>query len=242
MTNFKDIFRARRTTALAVAAVGTCLLLAVAAHATVRELTDGGEFNAPACSDGSCQVMTRSTAYQVKNGTKTNPFRVPRTGSVVALSLYLPKVSNNRPTFVYRYFADAFGGAPTAQVSILRSAPRRGVRHRYKLVAQSERINVKPYLGQSASFALAKPVPVRRGDIVAITTDTWLPAFRVSPQDSSSAWRASRPKGKCDAGDNAVNYKAPRMHKKIGQIKQYACEYVGSRVLYRATVVDTPKS
>lgn len=239
MTNFLRPFRGRKLLLL-TAALTSALVLAAVAHATVRELSDGGELTAPVCEDGTCQVLTRSTAYQVKNGAKKNPFRAPKTGSVVAFTLFLPKVTNQRPGFVYRYFADAFGGAPTAQISVLRPAPRRGVPNRYKLVASSERINVKPYLGSASSFALNKPVPVRRGDVIAITTDTWLPSFRVTTQDAGSSWRASRPKGKCEAGDNAVNYKTARMHKKLNQIKQYACEYVGSRILYKVTVVDKP--
>lgn len=215
------------------------LAAAVVSDATVREISDDAEFSAPTCQDSNCQVITRTTAYQLQSGAKKNPFRVPKSGQLVAYTLYLPKVTNQRPSYVYRYFANAFNGAPTARIAVLRPAPRRGTRYRYTLVAQSERINVKEYLGGSPSFALPKPIPVRRGDVIGITTDSWLPSFRVT-DDQTSTWRASRPKGKCVAGENSVNFKAPRMHRTLKQVKVYACGYKGSRLLYKATVVDKP--
>lgn len=229
---------ARRVLA-ASAVLVLSLAIAVASNATVREISDGAEFNAPTCQDSNCQVITRTTAYQLETAGKKNPYRVPKSGQLVAYTLYLPKVTNNRPSYVYRYFANAFNGAPTARISVLRPAPRRGTRYRYSLVAQSDRINVKDYLGSTPSFALPKPIPVRRGDVIGITTDSWLPSFRVT-DDQASSWRASRPKGKCVAGENSVNFKAPRMHRTLKQVKVYACGYKGSRLLYKATVVDAP--
>lgn len=235
MTNFIQTL-GRHRYLLVAAATTTLLAFAVVAHASVREVGDTANFTAPACAGDDCQVLTRTTAYQQQLGTRKNPNRVPSPGKVVALTLYLPTVAK-KP---YTYYADTFGGAPTVSVAILRSKPRRGVPNRYALVGQSERINLKKYLtGGAASFALAKPVAVKRGDVIAVTTDTWMPAFSVTGQASTSVWRASRPRGKCKTLQDLVT---PRMHKKIDQIKQYACGYAGARLLYHATVVDNPKT
>ncbi|MGH2959365.1 MAG: hypothetical protein ACRDKE_07150, partial [Solirubrobacterales bacterium] len=195
-------------------------------------------FSAPTCQDDACQVWTRSTVFQLKVGNKSNVSRVPRDGQVVAYTLYLPPVVSK----FYTYFSTTYGGAPTTRVSILRRTPRKGVtKYRYTLVAQSDKINVKRYLGGAPTFALPKPLAVKKGDVIALTTDSWVPAFVVRPEDSTSTWRSSRPKGKCSrVGTDITNLTTPRMHSVLNQIKQYNCGYVGGRLLYHATVIDTP--
>lgn len=235
MTNFLRPFRGRKLLLL-TAALTSAFVLAAVAHAAVREVGDTANFTVPACDGNECQVLTRTTAYQLQLGTRKNPNRVPAPGKVVAFSVYLPTVGKKQ----YTFFTDTYSGAPTASISVLRPKPKRGVAYRYALVNQSERINLRKYLtGNMASFALAKALPVKRGDVIAITTDTWMPSFTVVGQSATSSWRASRPKGKCTAKEDLST---PRMHKKIDQIKQYGCGYTGARILYHATVVDDPKT
>lgn len=233
MNTFHKKFRARRGFVVAVAAAAT-LVLATTAFAAVREIGDPAGFTAPPCQDKTCQVLTRSTAYQQQVGTKKNASRVARPGSIVAYTVFLPKVAQK----YYSGYTETYGGSPTMRLSVLRSAPRKGVAYRYSLVAQSKRLNVKHYLGGTPTFALPAPITVKRGDIVAITTDTWLPAFTVTGQDANSIWRASRPKDHCSS---LIDFATERMHEKVGEIRRYTCGYKGARVLYRATVVDTPK-
>lgn len=223
---------------LVLGALVLSFALASVAYATVREVGATSTFTAPDCADKSCQVLTRVTAFQLKVGNRKNVSRVPRDGQVVAFTMHLPSVISK----YYTYFANTYDGAPTARISILRHAPRKGVtKYRYKLVGQSEKVNLKNYLGSTPSFALEKPVAVRRGDMIAITTDSWIPSFVVRPEDSASTWRASRPAGKCTSkGTDLSNLTTPRMHEKLNQIKQYNCGFVGGRLLYHATVVDTP--
>lgn len=223
---------------LVLGALVLSLSLASVAYATVREVGATSSFTAPSCSDDSCQVWTRSTVFQLKVGNRQNVSKVPRAGSVVAFTLHLPSVIKK----YYDYFATTYGGAPAARISILRRSPRKGVtKYRYALVAQSERVKVKDFLGSTPSFALAKPLPVRRGDVIALTTDTWIPSFVVRAEDTTSTWRSSRPKDKCKrVGNDLSNLTTPRMHEQLNQIKQYNCAYVGGRLLYHATVVDTP--
>lgn len=220
------------------AVLALTLAFAAAAYGTVREVGSTSLFTAPTCENDSCQVLTRTTAFQLKVGNRANVSRVPRDGSVVAYTLYLPPVVSK----FYTYFSTTFGGAPTARVSVLRRAPRKGVtKYRYSLVAQSDKLNVKSYLGGTPTFALAKPLPVKRGDVVALTTDSWIPNFVVRTEDATSTWRASRPKDKCArVGTDITNLTTPRMHETIDQIKQYNCGYTGARLLYHTTIVDTP--
>jgi hypothetical protein len=230
MKNFKHISGARRLM-LILAALATSLGVVAVANATVRELGDSTNFTAPACIDKTCQVVTKVSAYQQQVGAKKNPYRVSAPGKLVAISLFLPEVGKKQ----YSFYADTYEGAPTARVSVLRPKVRRGVPYRYALVSQSDRINLKKYLNSEPTFALGTSLDVRRGDIIAVTTDTWLPAFTLAGQDAASVWRASRPKKTCS------DLATARMHEKVDQIKAYSCGYKGARLLYKATIVDTPK-
>ncbi|MGK2877260.1 MAG: hypothetical protein ACSLFF_01580 [Solirubrobacterales bacterium] len=237
MKNFYRAAGLRRSLVVSVVAALTLAITAVA-YGTVREVGALTLFTAPSCQDNNCQVLTRTTAFQLKVGNKSNVSRVPRDGSVVAYTLYLPPVVSK----FYTYFSTTFGGAPTARISVLRRTPRKGVtKYRYTLIAQSEKLNVKSYLGGTPTFALPKPLPVKKGDVIALTTDSWIPNFVVRTEDATSTWRASRPKDKCNrVGTDITNLTTPRMHETINQIKQYNCGYTGARLLYHATIVDKP--
>lgn len=232
MNTFHNMLTARRKL-VAFATVALTFAVASTAFATVREIGDTSNFTAPVCDVKTCQVLTRSTAYQQQVGAKKNSTRVARPGKIVAYTVFLPKVANK----YYTGYSETYGGAPTARISVLRAAPRKGVAYRYSLVAQSKRLNVKNYLGSAPTFTLPAPIDVKRGDIVAITTDTWMPGFTVTGQDAASIWRASRPKDHCST---LADLAAERMHEKIGEVRRYTCGYKGARVLYHATVVDTP--
>ncbi|MFT4048805.1 MAG: hypothetical protein QM648_03105 [Solirubrobacterales bacterium] len=238
MLNFIRTAGLRRGSVVA-GVLALTLILASVAYATVREVGATSIFTAPACSDNNCQVLTRVTAFQLKVGNRSNVSKVPRDGNIVAYSLYLPSVVSK----FYTYFSTTYDGAPTIRISVLRRAPRKGVtKYRYKLVSQSKKINVKHYLGGAPTFTLPAPMPVKKGDVIALTTDTWTPGFVVRTEDAASTWRASRPTGKCTRkGDDITNLTTPRMHETIDQIKQYNCGFTGGRLLYHATVVDTPK-
>jgi hypothetical protein len=230
-----------RMVALIAALAAACALLpASGASAAVREVGATTLFSAPPCDTAiNCQVITRVTAFQLKVGNRNNVSRVPRNGTLMAFTLGLPRVIAK----FYASFSDTYGGAPTARIAVLRHAPRKGAtKYRYKLVGQGPRVNLKNYLGGTPSFVLAKPLAVRKGDMIALTTDTWMPGFVVRAEDATSTWRASRPSGKCTAsGTDMTNLITPRMQGKVGEIRRYSCGFVGARVLYHATVVDTPE-
>jgi hypothetical protein len=149
---------------------------------------------------------------------------------LVAFTLSLPKTTEKQTKF----FNDQFGGGPSMRMSILRPRPRRGVKYRYVLAAQTPVYQLTDYLGSSPQFPLRETLTVRRGDVIAVTTETWLPAFSVSVDDSN-VWRASRKAKTCD------DVSEPAMHDTVGQIKIYGCGYKTARLLYRATVITDPK-
>lgn len=145
------------------------------ADATIRTVGATTLFTAPPCDNvNTCQVLTRATVFQLKVGNRSNVSRVPNDGLLMAYTLYLPAVASN----FYSNFSVAYGGAPSAKISVLRRAPRKGMtKYRYSLVSQGDRINLKNYLGSVPSFALTKPLAVKKGDVIALTTDSWMPTF-----------------------------------------------------------------
>jgi hypothetical protein len=214
------------------------LSLSAVAWGAVREVGDTADFTSTPCKDTNCRIVTRVTAFQLKTGTRKNASRIPRDGSVIAFTLNLPTVAKK---YISNFDAN-YSGEASARLSILRAAPRKGAtKYRYKLVGQSDPVKLRPYFGSVPSFALDRPIAVKRNDMIAITTDSWMPAFSVLARDAGSTWRASRPNGKCGvtAGDFS-NFQTARMHERVGQIKLYECGYKGARLLYRATIVDTP--
>lgn len=227
-----------RRAILAGSAVAVMLIVATAAYATVREVGATTLFTSPACNNKDCLVFTRSTVVQLKVGNRSNVSRVPHNGTLTAFTVYLPSVDKPR----YTYFANTYGGAPTLRVSVLRRIPRKGMtKYRYQLISQSPKLNVKSYLGSAPSFALKTPLTVKKGDVIGLTIDTWMPGFVVRPEDATSTMRASRPKGKCSrVGDDITNLVTPRMHETVDQIRRYECGYTGARVLYHSTVIDKP--
>ena len=219
-----------RTLTLTALAAVAALALAAPSGAEIYEVGDEGDFPAAACpAANTCQVIDQLTGYQQQIGAKANPFRVTKGGRLVAFTLVVPEVTDKQA----KYFNNKFSSGPTVRVSILRPKVRKGYKYRYALVSQSDKFALKNYLGTTPTFPLVKSLSVHRNDIVAVTTDTWLPAFSVG-LESSNVWRASRNAKKCD--DTAT----PAMHQTIGQIKLYSCGYKAARLLYRASIVASP--
>jgi hypothetical protein len=233
---------------LLVAVVFVLALSVTTANAAVRAVGTTTSFDAPECKDDNCRIFTRTTAFQLKSSMRPglkNISRVPRDGKLIAWSLALPKVTGKRNgvSFIAQ-FNDSYAGGSSARIAVLRRTPRKGqTYYRYKLVAQTPKVSLRTYFGSHPTFALDSPLSVKRNDVIAITSDTWIPAFTARQEDAGSTWRASRPAGKCSGNedDDWINYKLPFMHRVVNQIKRYSCPYSGSRILYNATIVDTPK-
>ncbi|MBK5230836.1 MAG: hypothetical protein JJE27_06670 [Thermoleophilia bacterium] len=214
-------------TVLAIAAI---LAIAVPAMAAIIEVGGADPLPAPACpNDATCRAVTGVTGYQIQIGARKNPFLIHSSGRVVALTLKLPTLTDAQNKF----FQDNYEGAPKVKVAILRPRKRRGVPYRYVLAGQSESIDVSNYLGSDPMFPLKTSLTVRRGDVVALTVETWVPAFAIQ-QDAKTTWRASRDKKSCKKLDKAT-------HEKQGQIRVYGCAYTTAQLLYKATVISAPK-
>jgi hypothetical protein len=179
----------------------------------------------PSCPNNPCLAVSRTTGYQVKVTGEKSLVTVPRDGTIVAWSITLGNPNKKQIAF----FDANEGGPASAGIAIIRG----GAKLQYRLLAQSPVVPLQPYFGMSAQFALAQTIPVKKGNVIALTVPTWAPALALGFGNDVS-WRASRPKAKC------TDTTTQTTHTNVGSIVQYICLYRTARLTYSATLVSTP--
>ncbi|MEA2298217.1 MAG: hypothetical protein QOF77_1153 [Solirubrobacteraceae bacterium] len=179
----------------------------------------------PSCPANPCLAVSRTTGVQVKVGPEKSVVTVPRDGTIVAWSITLGNPGKKQIAF----FDANEGGPSSAGLAILRG----GNKLQYRLLAQSPIVALQPFFGMTAQFALAQTIPVKKGNVVALTVPTWAPALALGFGNDVS-WRASRPKGKCSDTTTQTT------HTNVGSVVQYICLYRTARLTYSATLVSTP--
>jgi len=204
------------------------LLGALPAGASAASLVEIGATDqppAPSCPD-NCQAIGRVTGYQVQQGQIRNPYRIKERGKIVAFTITL---GSPRPDQI-DFFTNLFGGPPKARLVVLREGSKR----RHRVTGRSGLFDLQDYYGSSPTFALDRPLTVKKGYVVALTIPTWAPAFSVS-LGNDEAWRSSRDAANCDdvRQDAAQNDR--------GSLRAYGCFYRNARLTYTATMVPTPK-
>ncbi|HEX3692795.1 MAG TPA: hypothetical protein VHU13_05570 [Solirubrobacteraceae bacterium] len=213
--------------------LGGCVLALAIPAGSLATLAEVGVIPAttppsvPSCPEPKCLAVSRTTGFQVKVESNNNVEYMPRAGSVVAWT-----VSLGKPTATQvKFFNTNEGGAASAGIAILR--PQKSPKLTYKLVAQSPVVPLEKYFGKTAQFPLASTIPVKKGDVVALTVPTWAPALALGFGKATS-WRASRAKGTCTTTGTQT------AHTTVGSNAQYFCLYQTARLTYSATLISTP--
>lgn len=213
-----------------------------------------------------CVAVGKLTGFQsLQKGVTGRNFVVPfNRGKVVAWSIQLSnptrKASREYGAAQMPYFNRLFGSPSKAGITILRQVEKnRKGPPRYKLIRASGTQVLNPYFGTEVKFAI-RPLNVIKGDIVALTIPTWAPAFwvpracnvlatndylnpaRCANAQKYNTWRASRAPTRCVVGTDDFDRPNEALQKsypqaKTNSVRAYGCYYVGSRLLYKATVV-----
>jgi hypothetical protein len=208
---------------LGAAALLTLAAAASPASAKTYELGQTGDAVSPSCPD-TCFVVTRTTALQVRSGATKYPTTAPKSGRVVAFTLQLGRLTERQINF----FNSTYGGTSRVQLTVLRGRPKRF----YEVVAQTGIFRIQPFFGTTVTFPLKTTLPVRRGDVIALTVPTWAPVLAVNlPRENG--WRASR-RTSCN---DLLTQTAQTV---LGNEAQYKCLYQTARVTYSATLIETP--
>jgi hypothetical protein len=209
-----------------IVATGAVLaVLVCAAPASARIVEIGGTPAAtPSCPSTPCYALSRTTGYQAKVLKSRATYIVPADGRIVAWTIGLGSPSTKQVDFFNSNFGDASAGVTTR---------RRGKRLYHRVMGQSPVEKLAPYFGQRVQFPLTTSIAVKKGYVVALTVPTWAPALTQVLNDGS-AWRASRPKGKCSDTNTQT------AQTKLDVRKQYRCLY-RARLTYSATLITSPK-
>ncbi len=220
----------RRTRNLLIASFVLALVLPAAAPAKLTEVGVIGETNpatVPSCPSPKCLAVSRTTGFQVKVGSVRNPLSVPRNGTIVAWTITLGKPNATQ----IKFFNENEGGVAEAGIAVLQAQPKPNLT--YKLVAQSPLVKLQPYFGQTAQFPLETTIPVKKGQVIALTVPTWAPALALGFGNDTS-WRASRSKKQC------LSTSSQTAHTQLSSSIQYFCLYQTARLTYSATLISTP--
>jgi hypothetical protein len=181
----------------------------------------------PSCPASPCLAVSRTTGFQVKVGAAHNFLAAPRAGSVVAWTIMLGKPNATQTKF----FNANEGGDSEAGIAILRPVPKPNLT--YRLVSQSPAVKLQPYFGKTAQFPLETTLPVRKGDVIALSVPTWAPALALG-FDKGTSWRASRARSQCSSTSSQST------QTQIGSTVQYYCLYQTARLTFSATLISTP--
>jgi hypothetical protein len=171
----------------------------------------------------------------VKVGGSPNITMIPANGDIVAWTITLGSPTTTGTDSQTAYFDANEGGAAQAGIAILEP----GKHLDYTLVAQSPVVALQPYFGGTAEFPLAAAIPVKKGEILALTVPTWAPALALDDASGTAygkyvSWRASRPKSGCKS--TSAQTAQQTLHGAV----QYYCLYQEARLAYSALLVTTP--
>lgn len=210
---------------LALMALAT-LAGASPAAARIVELGESATPPMPSCPAKPCFAASRTTGYQAKVGEQRGLYTVPESGRIVAWSITLADPGARQTSF----FEKQFGGAASAQVTVLRPGRKLYAR----TVASSPVQRLTPYFGETVQFPLERSLDVEKGWIVALTVPTWAPALAVGFGNDVSWRAASKSSGKCtDLETQAPQGAADRL-------ARYRCLFRTARLTYTATLITSP--
>ncbi len=233
----------KRISSLIAAVVALCAVFVPAsASAAIVELgATSTSVVAPTCPPGvssvNCKIiLTQVTALATIRDGIAYPTTVKKRGSIVAFTIGLSRLSNNKTTAHndIHFLDQTFGGTTRASITVLRAnGPKK--QRRWTVVGQSAVFHLQPYLGQVVQFALPTSLPVLKGDVVALTVPTWAPVLSIQLPSAKFAYRQSRSR-------NCTPPPASTQAQNIKQTATYKCNYPGTRVEYSATEVTDPVS
>jgi hypothetical protein len=219
---------------LLILALAAALALPPSASARIIELggtADPASLNCPGTTEAPCVAAVRMTGYQGRaSGGPKNPFYIRRDGFLVAFTLQLAKPTAAEIDF----FNDNFGTPSMARISVLRRGTTRKTRLSHRLVNQSDRFALDSYFGSKPTFVFDRPIPVKKGNWIALTVPTWAPLLATNLA-RSNWWRSSRPKGSCEPPKSLDQFAMEDLH----ELARFGCTYHGARLLYSVTYIPS---
>jgi hypothetical protein len=204
------------------------------ASARIVELgtpADEATLNCPGTTENPCVAAVRMTGFQGRaSGGRKNPYYIRRDGHLVAFTLQLAKPTAEEVNF----FNSNFGSPSTARISVLRRGSTRKTRLDHRLIRQSERFSLDRYFGSRPTFVFEEPIPVKKGNWIALTVPTWAPLLSTNLA-RTNWWRSSRPTGSCEPPRSLRQFAMEDLR----EVNKFGCTYHGARLLYTATYIPS---
>jgi hypothetical protein len=235
----------RVVTALAAMLGATALVPGIASAANIQVGVTSTPLLAPTCpadaQGNSCRiVLTQVTAYETLRDGVSNPDIVKHSGEISAFSLGLSSTTTVTTKDI-SYLSKLYGGPPEAQLTILRSVGTAAGRV-FRVAAQSPVFKLQSEFGQVAEFPLVAPLPVVRGEMLAVTVPTWAPVLSFELDTTKFSYVQSRSPVATTTATSSCNnpIKANLAQIILGQLSNYSCRFPGTRVEYSALEITTP--
>jgi hypothetical protein len=245
----------RAVSAVAAAVVAAAFLPAAASAAEVQIGVTTSPLVAPTCpadaTGEKCTILlTRMTAYETLRDGVVDPDTVKQSGVISSFTLGLASATLIPPA-IYAAKNIEFGGPPEAQLTALipTGTP---TNPSFRVAAQTAPVKLRSEFGKVAEFPLLTPLPVVRGEILALTAPTWAPVLSIQQDSTKFAYAQSRIKEtvtvqtKNKAGklvnerESNCNLTGNFAQVVVGQLSGYSCVYPGTRIEYSALEITTP--
>jgi hypothetical protein len=241
--------------AVSVLAAITMAAVAMPAAATAANLPIGVTKTAlvaptcPADATGSkCTILlTQVTAYETRGDGVANPDTIKQSGVISSFTLGLTSTTTITPT-IYADETGRYGGPPEAQLTAL--IPTGTAAHpSFRVVATSEVVKLRSELGQVAEFPLTTPLPVVRGEVLALTVPTWAPVLSFELAPTQFAYAQSRighpitvkTKTGTTTASSCIDPSPTNLAQVVvGELSNYGCTFAGTRIEYSALEITTP--
>jgi hypothetical protein len=207
----------------------------------------------PADAQGTkCTILlTQVTAYETLGDGVANPDAIKQSGVISSFTLGLAGTTLITPSILAEENAK-YGGPPEAQLTALIPTGT-AASPSFRVVAQSELVKLHSELGQVAEFPLTTPLPVVRGEMLALSVPTWAPVLAIEQTPTQFAYSQSRAKStlltkvatktgtKVERVSSCTQNSTVNLAQiVVGELSNYTCDYPTARIEYSALEITTP--
>lgn len=203
----------------------------------------------PTCP-ANCNAFGHVTGFQVRTANQSSVHRVRKDGKIVAWSVELGSINKEKTLNFFESELsddtfDRYGGDPVANLAVLNKKGK----GKYKLAKQSPIVELKNHLGSKPIFTLKKPLKVKKGQILALTTPTWVTNFAIKRTNgkalgANTKWRASRRPNRCEPDGKDIRNLTSRSKPQVkkGNTRRYGCVYTNAEILFWGYLAPDRKS
>jgi hypothetical protein len=185
-------------------------------------------------------VLTQVSAYETLRDGVSDPDTIKQSGVISAFTLGLAGTTLITPK-VLSALDKSYGGPPEVQLTVLRPTGTPSSPY-YRVAAESAIVKLRSELGKVAEFPLVTPLPVVRGEMLALTVPTWAPVLSFELNTTKFAYIQGRANIKTTSGSTSCDTTGgPNLAQiVVGELSTYGCAYPGTRIEYSALEITTP--